>query len=95
MHVARKCPRFRDNDMHQIKESEARPPNPVRARRFRRSKVPSVPGRLPECQNIDMSAGMEELFGNPAYKGFVLQDKKRLPSRFFARISGALTSRLI
>jgi hypothetical protein len=21
---------FRDNDMHQIKESEARPPNPVR-----------------------------------------------------------------
>ncbi len=38
---------------------------------------------------------MEELFGNPAYKGFVLQDKERLPSRFFARISGALTSRLI
>jgi hypothetical protein len=37
--------------------------------------------------------GMEELFGNPAYKGFVLQDKKRLPARFFARISGALTSR--
>jgi hypothetical protein len=38
-----------------------------------------------------MSAGMEELFGHPAYKGFVLQDVKRLPSRFFARISGALT----
>jgi hypothetical protein len=38
---------------------------------------------------------MEELFGHPAYKGFVLQDKKRLPARFFARISGALTSRLI
>ncbi len=37
---------------------------------------------------------MEELFGDPAYKGFVLQDKKRLPARFFARISGALTSRL-
>jgi len=37
---------------------------------------------------------MEELFGDPAYKGFVLQDRKRLPSRFFARVSGALTSRL-
>ncbi len=34
---------------------------------------------------------MEELFGHPAYKGFVLQDRKRLPARFFARIS-ALTS---
>jgi hypothetical protein len=37
---------------------------------------------------------MEELFGNPSYKHFVLQDKKRLPARFFARVSGALTSRL-
>ncbi|MGN6470404.1 MAG: hypothetical protein ACTHLC_12565 [Rhizobiaceae bacterium] len=41
-----------------------------------------------------MSRRMEELFGNPAYKRFVLQDHKRLPSRFAARISGALTSRL-
>nr|WP_180882980.1 hypothetical protein [Mesorhizobium loti] len=41
-----------------------------------------------------MATVMEELFGDPAYKGFVLQDKKRLPARFFARISGALTSRL-
>jgi hypothetical protein len=41
-----------------------------------------------------MSTPMEELFGDPAYKGFVLQDHKRLPARFFARISGALTSRL-
>jgi hypothetical protein len=41
-----------------------------------------------------MSGPMEELFGNPSYKGFVLQDKKRLPARFFARVSGALTSRL-
>lgn len=40
-----------------------------------------------------MSRPMEELFGDPAYKRFVLQDKKRLPARFFARISGALTSR--
>jgi len=37
---------------------------------------------------------MEELFGNPGYKGFVLQDRKRLPGRFFARVSGALTSRI-
>jgi len=37
---------------------------------------------------------MERLFGNPAYKRFVLQDVKRLPSRFFARISGMLTTRL-
>ena len=41
-----------------------------------------------------MSRAMEELFGDPAYKHFVLQDKKRLPSRFFARISGSLTNRL-
>ena len=32
---------------------------------------------------------MEELFGHPAYKGFVLQDVKRLPARFYARIFGA------
>jgi hypothetical protein len=37
---------------------------------------------------------MEELFSDPAYKGFVLQDHKRLPSRFFASICGAKTSRL-
>jgi hypothetical protein len=34
---------------------------------------------------------MEELFGDPAYKGFVLQDRKRLPARFFMRLSGART----
>ncbi len=50
--------------------------------------------QLPIPQKIGMSEAMEELFGDPAYKGFVLQDKKRLPARFFARISGALTSRL-
>ena len=37
---------------------------------------------------------MEALFGHPGYKGFVLQDHKRLPARFFARISGALLTRL-
>jgi len=36
---------------------------------------------------------MEDLFGHPAYKRFVLQDVKRLPARFFARISGTLTVR--
>lgn len=51
--------------------------------------------RLPERQKIGIEPLMEALFGDPAYKGFVLQDHKRLPSRFFARISGALTSRLI
>ncbi len=40
-----------------------------------------------------MTGPMEELFGNPAYKGFVLQDHKRLPSRFFARVAGTPTSR--
>jgi hypothetical protein len=49
---------------------------------------------LPVIQNAGISAAMEELFGDPAYKGFVLQDKKRLPARFFARIAGAPTSRL-
>ena len=37
---------------------------------------------------------MERLLSHQHYKGFVLQDRKRLPARFFARISGALTSRL-
>lgn len=37
---------------------------------------------------------MERLFSDPAYKNFVLQDRKRLPARFFARISGTPTSRL-
>lgn len=37
---------------------------------------------------------MEELFGHPGYRRFVLQDVKRLPARFFSRISGALTCRL-
>jgi hypothetical protein len=49
---------------------------------------------LPKSAKIDMSHAMEELFGDPAYKGFVLQDRKRLPSRFAARVCGALTSRL-
>lgn len=29
---------------------------------------------------------MEAMFGHPSYKPFVLQDTKRLPARFFARV---------
>jgi hypothetical protein len=53
-----------------------------------------MPFQLPAREKIGMSRCMEELFSDPAYKGFVLQDHKRLPSRFSARISGALTTRL-
>jgi hypothetical protein len=37
---------------------------------------------------------MEKLFGHPGYKSFVLQDRKRLPSRFFARVAFAQLARL-
>ena len=37
---------------------------------------------------------MERLFGDPSYKNFTLQDRKRLPARFFAQICGAMTCRL-
>lgn len=57
-----------------------------------RSAPPTL--QLPKSQNIAIYPGMEKLFSDPAYKGFVLQDRKRLPSRFSARVSGALTSRL-
>lgn len=36
---------------------------------------------------------MEALFGHADYKRFVLQDVRRLPARFFARIAGARTCR--
>ncbi|MDX8508866.1 hypothetical protein [Mesorhizobium captivum] len=69
--------------------------------RLRRATSPHFVGRgtsaspqLPKSQNIAIYPAMEELFGDPAYKGFVLQDRKRLPSRFAARVCGALTSRL-
>jgi hypothetical protein len=61
----------------------------------RRQAIPCLPPtRLPLMRKIAIYTPMEELFGDPAYKGFVLQDHKRLPSRFFARVSGALTCRL-
>lgn len=37
---------------------------------------------------------MEELFGHSDYKSFVLQDRKRLPSRFFARVACTQLARL-
>jgi hypothetical protein len=37
---------------------------------------------------------MESKFGCRAQNVVVLQDRKRLPARFYARVSGALNSRL-
>lgn len=37
---------------------------------------------------------MESKFGCRAQNVVVLQDHKRLPARFFARVAGALTARL-
>ncbi len=37
---------------------------------------------------------MDEFLGEPGFKCVVLQDQKRLPARFFARISGAPICRL-
>src|SRR5690606_3592372 len=37
---------------------------------------------------------MEELFGDPCYKGFVLQAEKGLPARSYAWVSGSASSRL-
>ena len=37
---------------------------------------------------------MERLFGHPGYKSFELQDRKRLPSRFFARVTLGRLARL-
>lgn len=62
--------------------------------RGRGTQVPRSHRQLPKSQNIAIYPAMEELFGDPAYKGFVLQDRKRLPSRFSARVCGAPTSRL-
>ncbi|MER8631902.1 hypothetical protein NKH55_19305 [Mesorhizobium opportunistum] len=73
-------------------ESRASPV--LRAPQGEKGKPRRTTPQLPKSQNIDMSHAMEELFGDPAYTGFVLQDRKRLPSRFSARVSGALTSRL-
>ncbi|MEQ1404627.1 MULTISPECIES: hypothetical protein [Rhizobium/Agrobacterium group] len=41
-----------------------------------------------------MEAAMGSKFGCLANQFIVLQDHKRLPARFFARVSGALCDRL-
>ena len=38
-------------------------------------------------------SAMERSFGSPGYRRFTLQDRYRLPARFFARLAGAPTSR--
>lgn len=47
--------------------------------------------QLPEPAKIGMSRRMGSKFRCLAPQIFVLQDHKRLPARFFARISGALS----
>jgi len=56
-------------------------------------RVTAAPGWLPQRQKIDMSPGVEKLSGDPACRPFVLQDRKRLPARFFAFIAGAESCR--
>jgi len=50
--------------------------------------------RLQPGQNAGNDNSMLNLAVNPAPKDFVLQDTKRLPGRFYARLSGTLLSRL-
>jgi hypothetical protein len=50
--------------------------------------------QLPRLQKTANGTVMGSKFGCLANKFIVLQDHKRLPARFFARVSGALNSRL-
>jgi len=50
--------------------------------------------RLPSVRKVGNSAAMEKLFGHPGFKSFTLQDRKRLPSRFFARVTFTQLARL-
>jgi hypothetical protein len=49
---------------------------------------------LPISSKTGIAAAMGSKFGCLANQFIVLQDHKRLPARFFARVSGALNSRL-
>jgi hypothetical protein len=49
---------------------------------------------LPKPVKIAICGIMESKFGCTEKHVVVLQDHKRLPARFFARVFGALTSRL-
>jgi hypothetical protein len=48
---------------------------------------------LKPFQKAGIEPAMEKLFGNPAFRRFTLQDRKRLPARFYASVSGAISSR--
>jgi hypothetical protein len=50
--------------------------------------------RLPISSETGIPATMGSKFGCLANHIVVLQDHKRLPARFFARVSGALCDRL-
>ncbi|CAD7042827.1 hypothetical protein REJC140_01198 [Pseudorhizobium endolithicum] len=49
---------------------------------------------LNACRKTANNGPMGSKFGCLANQFIVLQDHKRLPARFFARIHGALTGRL-
>jgi hypothetical protein len=49
---------------------------------------------LRDTRKIDIERGMNDMKLMDARTAFVLQDRKRLPGRFFARLVGAPTSRL-
>jgi len=50
--------------------------------------------RLPIFRKTVIGPAMGSKFGCLANQFIVLQDHKRLPARFFARVSGALCDRL-
>ena len=50
--------------------------------------------QLPRPAKIAICGSMESKFGCTETHVVVLQDHKRLPARFFARVSGALISLL-
>lgn len=56
--------------------------------------MPALAANLPCFQKIVICGTMESKFGCTEKHVVVLQDHKRLPARFFARVFGALTSRL-
>ncbi|WP_313532014.1 hypothetical protein [Shinella sp.] len=56
--------------------------------------MPMTDTNLPRYQKIVICGRMESKFGCTEKHVVVLQDHKRLPARFFARVFGALISRL-
>lgn len=56
--------------------------------------MPMADTNLPRCQKIVICGRMESKFGCTEKHVVVLQDHKRLPARFFARVFGTLTGRL-